>query len=150
MQAAASNRSIQSFPNHTLVSMEMGTIPRPGSLWQKRGIWLLLLTLSASITLTNAEGNDAAGTFEKFISNLIGTFQLTSPTLIYHEEAPEICFTSTWILCLEDNLELQPSELAYPGQFVYRCHLLGSVISPKYKFKTLTPFNFLTLWQKLK
>ena len=111
---------------------------------------LLLLTWFASINHTNAEGIEATGTLEKFIGNLIDTFQLTSPTLIYHEEAPEICFTWTWILCLEDNLELQPSELAYSGQFVYRCHLLSSVINPKSKFKTLTPFNFLTLWQKLK
>ena len=38
-----------------------------------------------------------------FISDLISSFGLMSPTLIYHGDAPEICFTHHWLLCL--NLE---------------------------------------------
>ena len=38
-----------------------------------------------------------------FISDLISSFRLISPTLIYHGDAPEICFTHLWVLCL--NLE---------------------------------------------
>ena len=40
-----------------------------------------------------------------FITDVISTFRLISPTIIYHENAPEICFTNQWVLCL--NIEDQ-------------------------------------------
>ena len=47
-----------------------------------------------------------------FISDLITSFKLISPTLIYHGDAPEICFTHHWVLCL--NLE---NEQALQGRY---------------------------------
>ena len=44
-----------------------------------------------------------------FISDLITSFKLISPTLIYHGDAPEICFTHHWVLCL--NLESEQAIL---------------------------------------
>ena len=40
-----------------------------------------------------------------FIKDLVATFQLSSPTIIYDndDEIPEICFDSQWALCLSSN-----------------------------------------------
>ena len=37
-----------------------------------------------------------------FIIDIISTFKLTSPTIIYHGEALEICMTH-WVLCLDQE-----------------------------------------------
>ena len=41
-------------------------------------------------------------TTSMFMRDIITTFQLTSPTILYDrdEEAPEICYTGQWVLCL--------------------------------------------------
>ena len=40
-----------------------------------------------------------------FIFDLVSTFQLTSPTILYDNDAeiPEICYDSQWVLCLSSN-----------------------------------------------
>ena len=40
-----------------------------------------------------------------FINDLVATFQLTSPTILYDndDEIPEICYASQWVLCLSSN-----------------------------------------------
>ena len=45
-----------------------------------------------------------------FISELVATLQLKSPTVVYDsdEGVPEICYSSPWILCLSSE---QPGEL---------------------------------------
>ena len=37
-----------------------------------------------------------------FINDLVATFQLTSPTILYNnnDDMPDICFDSPWVLCL--------------------------------------------------
>ena len=65
----------------------------------------LLITWISSVLLTDAKGIEVAGTFDKFIEDVIGTFQLTSPTVVFCEDAPRICFTWIWILCLKDVQE---------------------------------------------
>ena len=47
------------------------------------------------------------GTIDIFINNLVDTFKLTSPTIIYDEEVPEICYNSPRVLCvsLSDPIE---------------------------------------------
>ena len=40
-----------------------------------------------------------------FIVDLMSSFRLLSPTIIYHGDAPEICFTSYWTLCLNQENE---------------------------------------------
>ena len=72
------------------------------SVWQRRGIQLLLFSLWSSTTLINAERIEFDGTLDIFIGDLIDNFQLISPTVIFHVVPPEICFTSSWTLCLED------------------------------------------------
>ena len=39
---------------------------------------------------------------DSFIRDVVSTFRLTSPTIIYDgdKEAPEICYTNQWVLCL--------------------------------------------------
>ena len=49
-----------------------------------------------------------------FINDLVGTFKLASPTIMYDgdEGAPEICYTSQWTLCLSSKLhESEQKEL---------------------------------------
>ena len=40
-----------------------------------------------------------------FINDLVATFQLTSPTILYDndDEIPEICYESQWVLCLSSS-----------------------------------------------
>lgn len=56
-------------------------------------------------------------TMDFFLNDLVSTFQLTSPTIIYDEEdeIPEICYASQWILCLTVN---QP-ESAFHGMVTF-------------------------------
>ena len=42
-------------------------------------------------------------TLNAFIADSISTFKLLSPTIVYHGDAPEMCFTHDRVLCL--NLE---------------------------------------------
>ena len=45
---------------------------------------------------------DGEDTTSLFLQDLITTFGLVSPTIVYNadEEAPEICYTNEWVLCL--------------------------------------------------
>ena len=44
-----------------------------------------------------------------FIKDISHTFGLRNPTIIYHGNAPDICFRNQWVLCL--NLENEQSIL---------------------------------------
>ena len=48
-----------------------------------------------------------------FISDLILSFSLTSPTIIYDGDAPEICFTTPWVLCLHQDVLKEGRETTY-------------------------------------
>ena len=48
-----------------------------------------------------------------FISDLILSFRLTSPTIIYHCDAPEICFTTPWVLCLHQDVLKEGKETKF-------------------------------------
>ena len=41
-----------------------------------------------------------------FLRDIIETYKLTSPTIVYNsdEEAPDICYTNQWVLCLHPGL----------------------------------------------
>ena len=41
-----------------------------------------------------------------FLQDIITTFRLTSPTILYNkdEEAPDICHSAEWVLCLHSGL----------------------------------------------
>ena len=55
---------------------------------------------------------------EVFIMDIAATFQLTSPTIIFdHEDFPDVCYTSPWLLCLPSNQpEIDPKELPNNGE----------------------------------
>ena len=40
-----------------------------------------------------------------FITDVITTFKLVSPTIVYHGNEPEICFKHNWVLCLNVESE---------------------------------------------
>ena len=42
----------------------------------------------------------------RFLEDIINTFKLTSPTIVYNrdEEAPDICYSAKWVLCLHSGL----------------------------------------------
>ena len=63
--------------------------------------------LDLFLLLWRATGVNGQGTMDIFINDLVATFQLTSPTILYDEEVPETCYTSQWVLCLSTN---QPIE----------------------------------------
>ena len=60
-----------------------------------RGLILLCLMLP-NMTKCDEQMNG-------FILDLISTFRLTSPTIIYQDDAPEVCFTIPWVLCLDQE-----------------------------------------------
>ena len=53
---------------------------------------------------TRVKGEE--GGIDVFLRDIIDTFQLTSPTIVYDsdEKAPEICYTDQWVLCLHPGL----------------------------------------------
>ena len=61
------------------------------------GLWpLYLFWMSASVIKCDDNVNS-------FITDVISKFRLISPTIVYDGDAPHICFTNQWVLCL--NLE---------------------------------------------
>ena len=54
-----------------------------------------------------------------FISDLILTFRLISPTIIYHGDAPELCFTTPWVLCLHQDIPQEGRETTYNFDFCF-------------------------------
>ena len=46
------------------------------------------------------EGDD---NLNSFITDVVMKFKLASPTILYHGEAPEICLTQWWVLCLDQE-----------------------------------------------
>ena len=49
---------------------------------------------------------DGVNINDMFIRDIISTFRLTSPTIVYNsdEEAPDICYTNQRVLCLHPSL----------------------------------------------
>ena len=63
-------------------------------LWRLLGLNLLLWVASV-----NGDDN-----IDSFLRDLISTFQLTSPAIVYDtDEPPEICYTDEWVLCLSSK-----------------------------------------------
>ena len=59
----------------------------------------LFLLLWMSLRVDGQEPMDV------FINDLVATFQLTSPTILYDNDdaIPEICYASQWVFCLSLN-----------------------------------------------
>ena len=64
--------------------------------WNFLGLSLILV-----MHFEVANGED---TISAFIRDVMITFQLNSPTIIYGgEEAPEICYSDQWVHCLSSD-----------------------------------------------
>ena len=49
---------------------------------------------------------NAEDTISSFIRDMMTTFHLSSPTIVYDGgEAPEICYTDQWVLCVSSEVE---------------------------------------------
>ena len=59
-----------------------------------------------------------------FISDVISSFRLISPTIIYHGDAPELCFTTPWVLCLQQDILKEGKEIIYNFEF---CFMRGKI-----------------------
>ena len=60
------------------------------------GLLLLLM-----MGMVNAED-----TISGFVRDMMATFRLSSPTIVYDgDEAPEICYTDQWVLCVSSQIE---------------------------------------------
>ena len=63
-----------------------------------RAAGLLLLLMNCMV---NAED-----TISSFIRDMMTTFHLSSPTIVYDgDEVPEICYTDQWVLCVSSQAE---------------------------------------------
>ena len=54
-------------------------------------------------------GDESDDSLNSFITDVISKFKLTSPTILYHGEAPEICRKHWWVLCLDQENEQEIS-----------------------------------------
>ena len=60
------------------------------------GLFLLLWMI-----IKRANGEE---TISSFLRDIMTTFKLNSPTILYaSDEAPDICFTDQWVLCLSSQ-----------------------------------------------
>ena len=77
----------------------------------------VLLCMCAGI-----DGNDESETIlNSFLEDIITSFQFISPTIIYTtDEAPEICLTKQWLLCLENAPEIDLLKLAEHLDILHR------------------------------
>ena len=87
-------------------------------------LWGLLIVLSMGFRV-NGEGN-----ISSLIKDIMITFRLTSPTIVYdnNEAAPEICYSDQWVLCLqagvpprypEDNTKELANKSESDKEFIY-------------------------------
>ena len=60
---------------------------------------------------------DGEDTISHFIRDVMTTFDLTSPTIIYDggEQPPEICYTQEWVLCLASPIQENESKHSVNG-----------------------------------
>ena len=52
------------------------------------------------------------GNLNDFIADILSTFTLTSPTIVFDEIVPEVCMTQQWVLCVSNDLQSEQKELA--------------------------------------
>ena len=66
------------------------------NIGRQAGLLLLLMNC-----MVNAED-----TISSFIRDMMNTFHLSSPTIVYDgDEVPDICYTDQWVLCISSQVE---------------------------------------------
>ena len=58
---------------------------------------ILFWLFSIAHGLVETEGRD------KFVKDLMETWQIRSPTIIYQDDLPELCMKRQWVLCLSND-----------------------------------------------
>ena len=85
-------------------------------------------------------GNDS---LNAFMGDILSTFGLISPTIIYtSDEAPKICMTHKWVLCLDGNNE--QNELAEHIVMLYKQRKQDSAIFTGMNHRTPATFTVVT------
>ena len=64
--------------------------------------------------LSNVHGDEE----NSFITDIISSLRLISPTILYHGRLPEICMTGQWVLCLDQKND--PNELVEHIAMLYK------------------------------
>ena len=47
---------------------------------------------------------------DNFVRDILKTYRSRSPTIIFDEDAPEICWTQNWVLCLSNGPDKEGNE----------------------------------------
>ena len=98
-------------------------------LWRLLGLNLLLWVASV-----NGDDN-----IDSFLRDLISTFQLTSPTIVYDtDKPPEICYTDQWVLCLSSK---DPPQSNPAVELVLDIENCFTVAGPDPGKRCIFPFN---------
>ena len=102
--------------------------------WLLGPLLLLLLLLWTAIERVNGEITPGS-----FLRDLIATFRLTSPTIVYDtDEPPEICYTDQWLLCLSSKHPPQSNPVV---ELVLDTENCITVAGPDPGKKCIFPFN---------
>ena len=91
---------------------------------------LIIIVLTASSFSVCATQHDIARALEIFIGDIIDTYQLISPTLIFLDEdaIPEICKIRPWILCLADNQEIEQNQLTLHLETIHKTRKQDAIL----------------------
>ena len=95
---------------------------------------LLWLNLVYWIFAFDAKGDEIEN---QFISDVISTFGFTSPIILYHGDAPEICFTRQWVLCLnyEDEQDIEETgELVFTRKSLHMIYQSNKSLRKSFHF----------------
>ena len=76
-----------------------------------------------------------------FISDVISSFRLISPTIIYHGDAPELCFTTPWVLCLQQDILKEGKEITHNFEFCFMREKLRNHCLDFYRCKVNMSFS---------
>ena len=68
---------------------------------------LVLVVLSSMLSVVSGDSS-----LNNFILDIVSTFTLTSPTIVFNEKVPEICMTQQWVLCVSNTHQSEQDELA--------------------------------------
>ena len=79
-----------------------------------------------------------------FITDVISTFKLVSPTIVYHGNEPEICFKHNWVLCLNVESEHAITSPTVTGIQSKNFSSVDCLVSsgPRFGKKCIFPFTF--------
>ena len=63
----------------------------------------LILILLLLFTIAHGQGFEETLWLHRFVADVIDTWKIRSPTIIYRDYLPELCIKHVWILCLSNE-----------------------------------------------